>query len=132
MPIVNAYKESLLYFANQVESGQEKKVMTEGRKYDTGKEPVVRGLFHYFPNSLQEVAKASRYGKEKYDTEYEEKNWSNLEDAQGRYLDGAGRHLLKMETEGDFDKECQELQDMDIYHAAQVAWNMLSLLGAAH
>ena len=102
--------------------------MSEGRKYDGGKAPVVRGLFHYFPRALMEVAKASEYGKTKYATAYEEKNWSKLEDAQGRYLDGAGRHLLNIEVDGDFDPECKEILDMDIHHAAQVAWNMLAYL----
>lgn len=99
-----------------------------GKKYDDGKPPVVRGMLHYFPRAIKEVAKCSLGGKLKYDVAYSDQNWSRVEDGEGRYIDACGRHLLAMSTEGEFDLEMQRCVNLDIYHAAQVAWNALAHL----
>ena len=93
-----------------------------GKKYDQNKAPVVRGFMHYFPRAIKAVADVSKYGLEKYKLKYEEKNFLNVEDAFGRYLDANGRHLLDMAIDGTHDLESQRL------HLAHQAWNAMSAL----
>lgn len=102
--------------------------MSTGKKFDQSKPPVTRGVLHYFPRALEEVAMASKVGHTKYSVPYLDKNWMKVEDGEGRYLDGAGRHLLKISSEGALDKESLETFGIEVYHAAQVAWNILAYL----
>lgn len=93
-------------------------IMSEGRKYDGGKAPMGQGLLAYFPGSLWEVAQISRYGKEKYETTYAERNWTKVEDGADRYLDAALRHItahLKGQT---YDMESGHP------HLSHAAWNI--------
>ena len=89
------------------------------RKLDTGKAPVFRGLLAYFPRALEEVAKVSKAGADKYGSYG---TWVGVENARGHYRDALGRHLLKVESEGPIDKETGCL------HEAMIAWNALAAL----
>lgn len=92
-----------------------------GRKYDSGKPPLFRGLLAYFPDALEAVADVSMYGKEKYDTEYEERNWTLVENALARYQDAALRHLSRQSYRA-WDSESGRL------HLAHAAWSVLAAL----
>ncbi len=95
--------------------------MSEGKKFDAGKSPVVQGCLHYFPAALLAVGKVSEYGANKYDVSYSDKNWGRLHDAFNRYTDGLGRHLL-LEGQDLWDDES------NLLHAAHAAWNALARL----
>ena len=96
--------------------------VTEGKKYDQGKAPVMQGLFQFFPKALKEVAMHSAYGAEKYKEKYEDKNWSKVEDGKNRYADALGRHILDQFIDGPIDPESKRL------HACAIAWNALAYL----
>jgi Domain of unknown function (DUF5664) len=97
-----------------------------GAKLDQGKTPVYRGLLAYFPRALAKVAELSAYGANKYAW----KGWEHVPDGVNRYSDALGRHLLKEETEGPYDKEIENDPNYPacILHATQVAWNALARL----
>lgn len=93
-----------------------------GRKYDQDKPPVGRGFLGYFRRAIEVVALVSKFGKEKYDTEYEEKNWTQVEGARLRYRDAAARHLA-LDAGGEYlDPESGKP------HLAHAAWCMLAAL----
>lgn len=94
-----------------------------GRKYDGGKAPIVQGCLWYFPRALQAVAEQSRYGKDKYNLDYADKNFMRVEEAFKRYSDGLGRHLAGEEV--DFEGIDPE---SGLPHAYAVAWNALARL----
>ena len=93
-----------------------------GKKFDTGKAPVVQGVFDYFPRAIMAVAKVSEYGHNKYDVAYDDQNWRRVEDAIDRYRDANGRHMLYESIDGLHDPESKLL------HAAHAAWNALAYL----
>jgi hypothetical protein len=99
--------------------------MSDGKKFDGGKPPVGAGLVRYFPRALCEAAEQSRYGKEKYDLTYADKNWQRVEDAEERYEDALLRHLVMRHVEGPIDLQSGEAKRR---HLAAVAWNALALL----
>lgn len=88
-------------------------------KYDTGKTPVFRGLFAYFPHALAAVADISGYGYEKYKAWG---GWRRVPDAKRRYSDALGRHILSEQKGEIFDVESEKA------HAAHAAWNALAVL----
>lgn len=96
--------------------------MSEGKKFDNGKSPVVQGCFRYFPRALLAVAVVSDYGRGKYNIPFEDRNFLRVEDAANRYNDALGRHQLYEVIDGPWDKESQLL------HAAHEAWNALARL----
>lgn len=93
----------------------------KGAKLDTGKSPIFRGLFDYFPRACMEVAKVSAKGAEKYVW----KGWEKVPDGIERYSDALGRHLLLKSIEGPNDS------DTGLLHDAQIAWNALAILEMA-
>lgn len=93
-----------------------------GKKYDQGKAPLVQGCLNYFPKALSEVANVSKYGKEKYQVEYSQQNWRDVENGFERYTDADGRHLMYEAVDGLYDPESKLL------HAAHHAWNALARL----
>jgi hypothetical protein len=95
--------------------------MSSGKKYDGDKAPLVRGCFRYFPDALEAVAFISRYGCQKYDLKFEDKNFKLVDNPIPRYEDADGRHLLR---EG-WDDESNML------HAAHHAWDALAALQLA-
>lgn len=96
--------------------------MTPGKKYDQDKAPVVQGNFNYFPNALIAVALISKYGAEKYNVPYSDRNFAKVDNAVNRYLDAQGRHTLGEAIDGFWDPESEFL------HAAHTAWNALARL----
>jgi len=94
--------------------------MSEGKKFDEGKAPIVAGCFQYFPLALKAVAEVSSYGLKKYNLEYEDQNWSKVDKGYARYSDALGRHLLKVDGEVDTES--------GLYHDAMAAWNALARL----
>lgn len=92
-----------------------------GKKFDQDKAPIVQGFLAYFPDAIREVANVSKYGREKYQVEYDDKNWRRVYGAQGRYLDAAGRHLIELGSVGDVDESGQ-------LNLAMACWNLLAAL----
>lgn len=92
-----------------------------GKKFDAGKSPVARGCLRYFPRALLFVADVSAYGAKKYDVPYEDQNWRNVPDGEGRYADAEGRHMLKQAI-SPVDKES------GLQHLQMKAWNALAEL----
>lgn len=93
--------------------------MTEvGRKFDTGKSPVRKGVLEYFPRAILTIGLVSGFGAEKYDWN----NWEHLEDAVERYGDAEIRHICEAAISGDTDA------DSGLAHAAHEAWNALAVL----
>ena len=95
-------------------------------KHDSGKSPVFRGVFKYFPRALKAVADVSAMGAKKY-------SWGGWKESatvadMHRFEDALGRHLLNEQVEGWYDPES------NLLHAAHAAWNALAklelLLGA--
>jgi hypothetical protein len=82
----------------------------------------VQGCLHYFPRALNAVAIVSKFGAEKYNVAYSEKNWLEVEDGENRYMDADGRHLLAEAIEGLYDS------DSDYLHAMHHAWDALARL----
>lgn len=88
-----------------------------GSKLDDGKSPVYQGLFDYFPRACLAVAVVSERGAKKYAW----KGWEQVPDGVNRYMNAAGRHMLKLSIEGEYDPE-------GFLHRAQIAWNDLAAL----
>lgn len=88
-----------------------------GRKDDSGKAPVVRGVIQYFPNALSAVAEVSAFGAKKYDWG----NWRFVAEGFDRYTDALGRHIASESRE-----DCD--QESGLPHAAHAAWNALARL----
>ena len=96
------------------------KTVTKIVKHDSGKSPVFRGAFKYFPKALQAVADISAMGAKKY-------SWGGWKDSATfadvhRFEDALGRHLLNEHVEGWYDPES------NLLHAAHAAWNSLAKL----
>lgn len=95
------------------------------KKYDSGKAPIWRGLFEYFPRALERVANVSTCGNAKY----EWGSWVTVSDGFKRYSDAFGRHQLKEAKGEEFDHENLEFKEChNIRHIEQVAWNALARL----
>ena len=89
-------------------------------KHDSGKSPVFRGVFKYFPKALKAVADISAMGAEKY-------SWGGWKESatfadMHRFEDALGRHLLNEHVDGLYDPES------NLLHAAHAAWNALAKL----
>lgn len=93
------------------------KTPEEGMKFDGEKAPAMRGLIEYFPLALNEVAKVSGYGAQKYAW----KNWVHVDDGVNRYSDALMRHILAGASESHDDES-------GLMHAAHAAWNALARL----
>ncbi len=89
-----------------------------GKKFDTGKSPVRKGVLEYFPRAILEVGNLSGFGAEKYDWG----NWEFVEDAINRYGDAEIRHICEAAISGETDKES------GLLHATHAAWNALAVL----
>ena len=89
------------------------------RKFDQDKSPIIRGVLHYFPLALNNVAELSAFGAKKYDWN----NWEGLPDARQRYTDALGRHLLA-EAKDPYARD----PESKVYEATAVAWNALARL----
>ena len=98
--------------------------MSDGAvKYDDCKVAVFRGAVGRFPLALQEVAKVSTYGCNKYSVPLGDMNFLDVPDGFMRYTDAVARHLMQEVADGPVNAE-----DGGVLHAAQVAWNALARL----
>lgn len=93
-------------------------------KFDGGKPQVVRGVLHYFPRAILEIARVSEAGANKYEWD----GWKTVPDGVSRYTEAMGRHLLAEAIEGPLDSGAGGTRCL---HAAQVAWNALARLELA-
>lgn len=92
-------------------------------KSDKNKPEIFGGVIKYFPRALEEISKVSAYGA----TKYEWDSWKKVHNAYERYTNALLRHIIKLITEGEYDKE--SLSDgVEILHDAQIAWNALARL----
>lgn len=78
-------------------------------------------VFQEFPLAMLEIAKVTAYGAKKHAV----RGWQTFSPDYGiRYHTGKmGRHLLAEEMEG-----AVNVEDGELLHAAQVAWNALARL----
>lgn len=84
---------------------------------DNPKLPMYTVLMKQFPLALQEVAKRSVYGHEKY--KEHDKDWMNFKRVPGaleEYKEAAVRHLMEMGPETAFE------------HKVAAAWNLLGII----
>lgn len=82
-------------------------------KHDTGKVPVYRGGFAYFPRAIEAIAAVSAFGA----TKYAWNGWLHVPDGFNRYTDAMGRHIIE-EAKGEvFDP------DSGLPHAWHTLWN---------
>lgn len=92
-------------------------MIQKGTKNDKGKTPIYN-MLKQFALALEQVAKTSQYGHEKY--KHDDDDWDNfsrLENAYARYSNGLTRHLLN-----------DGLDESGLDHDAHVAWNALARL----
>lgn len=94
---------------------------TGGKKNDSNLPPLVQGCLMYFPKALMAVANVSKFGTQKYKVDYADQDWRRVENAEVRYRDALGRHLVKGTYEA-YDQETKLL------HAAHSAWDSLAVL----
>ena len=94
---------------------------TPGSKLDSGKSPILQGCVQYFPRALEEVARVSLVGANKYSW----KGWESVPNGVNRYGDALCRHLLAEAVQGDYDSGPG---GTGLRHASQVAWNALARL----
>jgi len=92
-----------------------------GAKLDAGK--IMASLLLDFAEALEEVAKVSTAGAEKYSRG----GWQTVPNGITRYEDAKWRHILKQRTEGVFDEDFLKV-GKKIRHDAQEAWNILAAL----
>jgi hypothetical protein len=106
--------------------------LSEGaKKLDTGKLPVMRGVFLRFPRAMYEIARVSQVGTTKYAVPIDDMNYKNVPDGEGRYTDAVGRHLLDEAIHGRMNVEkggALPEDGMKLLHAAQTAWDSLARL----
>lgn len=124
VPVIDEFDTELIRVAQRdLADHLAKKEPSAGKKHDTGKAPVAQGLFQYFPAALKAVALVSKYGAQKYDLTYAERNWAKVEDAKKRYSDALARHVVDSQTpSGQYDEESKLL------HIAHAAWDALAVL----
>ena len=103
---------------------------TMGAKLDSGKLAVVKMVFSYFAKGLRAVGWLSDTGAKKYAYG----GWSAVADAEARYTEACGRHLLDL-AEGEEYVMMYHDEDNGVkyYHHAlvAVAWNALAALTKA-
>lgn len=91
---------------------------TPGAKADAGKNRVWLFLAG-FSNALEEVAKVTTVGANKYTPN----GWVDVPEGQSRYMDAFGRHLLKLGAGEVFD---EPPLGTGCYHKAAMIWNLLA------
>lgn len=93
---------------------------TPGAKLDAGKlRPWL--LISGFPLALQEVARVTTIGAEKYTPH----GWASVPDGEARYMEAFGRHMLALARGETHDTGAN---GTGCHHKAQAAWNLLASL----
>lgn len=91
-----------------------------GAKADSGKiRPWL--MMSGFARALEELSKVTTEGAAKYTAN----GWITVPNAQERYLDAFGRHLLKYAKGEEYDND---VGGIGTHHLAQMAWNILAVL----
>lgn len=80
---------------------------------------MTQGVLWYFPKAIEEVAKVSAFGAQKYEVPFSDQNWMYVHDGINRYSDALARHHL---VAGELDEES------GLLHAAHRAWDALAVL----
>jgi len=89
-----------------------------GAKLDAGKlRPWL--FFSGFANALEEVAKVTTLGAEKYTPN----GWAQVNNGVERYMEAFGRHMTAL-AKG----ETHDVDGLGTYHKAQMVWNLLASL----
>jgi len=115
------YKASI--FVGTAESDPSDKAANEpGAKLDAGK-TMPSLILSAMPRAVMAVAKVGTVGAAKYSRD----GWLEVDRGIERYTDAMDRHRLKEFIEGPLDRDFLE-QGIEIFHAAQVAWNALARL----
>lgn len=94
-----------------------KSLNSMGAKGDEGKDRTWLCITG-FSNALAAVAKVTTFGANKYTPG----GWIEVPDAENRYMDAFGRHMLKLGANEIVD------QDSGCKHLAQMIWNLLAVL----
>jgi hypothetical protein len=93
-----------------------------GAKLDSGK--LKPWLFYAgFARALEEVARVTTKGAEKYT----ENGWLEVPDGKKRYMEAFGRHMVSL-AKGEVMDDSPKGLGSDIYHKAQMIWNLLASL----
>lgn len=95
--------------------------LTSSSKDDVGKRMVSSLVFGYFPRALRAVAEVSEYGMRKYNADPGDRGFLDVDDAERRYTDALGRHLLE-----DLEGQVINHEDGGVRVDAQIAWNALA------
>ena len=90
-----------------------------GVRADRAKPQVNSGVFEYFPEAIEIVARVSEYGTTKYGIELSAKNWRKLDSAIERIENSLARHVIR---------PSRRLDESGLPHIAHVAWNALAIL----
>ena len=91
-----------------------------GAKADAGKlRPWL--VLGEFSNALEEVTKVGTAGAKKYTP----KGWVTVPDAENRYMDAFGRHMLEL---GKGNKMDDGPTGVYTHHIANMIWNLLAVL----
>lgn len=93
-----------------------------GAKLDAGK-TMPSLILSAMPRAVMAVAKVGTAGAAKYSRD----GWLSVDKGIERYTDAMDRHRLKEFIEGPLDQDFLE-HGVEVYHAAQVAWNALARL----
>jgi Domain of unknown function (DUF5664) len=97
-----------------------KPLNSPGAKADSGKlRPWL--VLSAFSNALEEVSKVGTAGAKKYT----DNGWVTVPDAENRYMDAFGRHLLKLGSGEVYDTG---EGGIGTKHIAQMIWNLLAVL----
>lgn len=95
-----------------------KNLNSPGAKADAGKNRVWL-FFSGFSNALEEVAKVTTLGAQKYTPN----GWVSVEDGIERYMDAFARHAIAL---GKGQKLDNGPNGIGTYHKAQMIWNLLA------
>lgn len=93
----------------------------KGQKFSEGKIPMYTFLMQ-FKNALQEVAKCSQAGHNKYPNDGDWQNFKRVENPEFEYKNAAVRHMFEEGINQDM------LEYGVITHEAQNIWNLLAAL----
>ena len=116
-PMLNKTQENLIKVKPETDP-HGKDLNSPGAKADAGKNRVWLFLAG-FSNALEEVAKVTTVGANKYTPN----GWCEVPDGSVRYMDAFGRHLLAL---GKGETMDNGKGGTGCYHKAQIIWNLLA------
>lgn len=85
-----------------------------GFKDDKNKPLVMRGFLQQFPRAIEEVARVSQFGAEKYTWN----GWETVPEGVERYGEALVRHMLRQGHD----------PESGMLHATHAAWNAMARL----